>query len=182
MTIMDVRGVLQALPQIASEVRAAGQAIQAIIDELPVELLSMFVPDFGADEVPPIPVEPSPVIPATPTATPTPTTTPDTQAESRIIPLDFGGKYPKPETPKPEKIFRSKEALAKEAAQKAEAEAKAGERVLVLLSDQPMHINELCRACQIPVSGLLALLLQLEFAGQIKRLPGERFQKNRLTK
>jgi predicted Rossmann fold nucleotide-binding protein DprA/Smf involved in DNA uptake len=45
-----------------------------------------------------------------------------------------------------------------------------------------MHINELCRACQIPVSGLLALLLQLEFAGQIKRLPGERFQKNRLTK
>ena len=98
----DFRGVLQALPQIAIEAQAAGAAISAILDELPVELLSIFVPNFGPDEAPPIPVEPSPVVP-----TPTPTPTPDTQAESRIIPLDFGGKYPARTKPQPPRIFRA---------------------------------------------------------------------------
>ncbi len=100
----DFRGVLQALPRVAEEVQAAGRAVQAILDELPVELLSIFVPDFGRDEVPPIPVEPSPVVPA---PAPTPTTTPNTQAECRIIPLDFGGSYPPRTKPRPPQIFRA---------------------------------------------------------------------------
>jgi DNA processing protein len=48
--------------------------------------------------------------------------------------------------------------------------------VLVLLHDTPeMHIDEISWKSQVPINKLAALLLELEFKGMIKALPGKKF-------
>lgn len=43
------------------------------------------------------------------------------------------------------------------------------------LSDEPQHIDDLVEQCRIPVSQLMAVLLNLELKGIIKQLPGKLF-------
>jgi DNA processing protein len=48
--------------------------------------------------------------------------------------------------------------------------------VLLLLHDTPeMHIDEISWKSQVPINKLAALLLELEFKGMIKALPGKKF-------
>ena len=48
------------------------------------------------------------------------------------------------------------------------------EKILSHLSFAPISVDELIRACHVTVSGVQTTLLELELAGRIKRLPGNR--------
>lgn len=50
----------------------------------------------------------------------------------------------------------------------------AQEEILSQLSFTPITVDELIRNCHVSVSGLQSILLELELAGRIKRLPGGR--------
>ncbi len=47
----------------------------------------------------------------------------------------------------------------------------------ILNTDQEMPIDEICRCSQMPVSKVSAILLQMEFKGVVKCLPGKLFSK-----
>jgi DNA processing protein len=44
-----------------------------------------------------------------------------------------------------------------------------------LLSDEPLHIDQLAERAQLPVQEVLAALLELEFRGLVQQLPGKHF-------
>ncbi len=48
------------------------------------------------------------------------------------------------------------------------------DRVLDQLSFTPLSVDELIRTCHVTISGLQSILLELELAGRIKRMPGNR--------
>lgn len=48
------------------------------------------------------------------------------------------------------------------------------EAVLSCLSHAPINIDELIRACHLTVSAVQTILLELELAGRVRRLPGHR--------
>ncbi|MCB1839755.1 MAG: DNA-protecting protein DprA, partial [Alphaproteobacteria bacterium] len=50
----------------------------------------------------------------------------------------------------------------------------ARETVLACLSFSPINIDELIRACHLTVSVVQTVLLELELAGRVRRLPGNR--------
>lgn len=50
----------------------------------------------------------------------------------------------------------------------------ARESVISHLSFSPINIDELIRACHLTVSGVQSVLLELELAGRVRRLPGNR--------
>jgi DNA processing protein len=51
------------------------------------------------------------------------------------------------------------------------------QKIMSLLSHEPMHIDLLARQANMPASQLLAVLLDLEFKNAIKQLPGKFFVK-----
>jgi DNA processing protein len=51
--------------------------------------------------------------------------------------------------------------------------AQARSRVLPLLSPAPTPVDDLVRRCHLPVSAVLAVLLELELAGRAEVLPGQ---------
>ncbi len=51
---------------------------------------------------------------------------------------------------------------------------KAQEQILAHLSFSPILVDELLRACHLTISALQSSLLELELAGRIKRLPGNK--------
>jgi DNA processing protein len=48
------------------------------------------------------------------------------------------------------------------------------EAVLQNISQMPLYIDELARACHVPIPGLQMALLELELGGRVQRLPGNR--------
>lgn len=64
--------------------------------------------------------------------------------------------------------------LAEPAQEPAPADlATARSRVLPLLSPAPTPVDDLVRRCHLPVSAVLAVLLELELGGQVEVLPGQ---------
>ncbi len=48
------------------------------------------------------------------------------------------------------------------------------ENVVSLLSHQPVSVDEIVRTCHLSITGVQTVLLELELAGRIQRLPGNR--------
>ena len=48
------------------------------------------------------------------------------------------------------------------------------EKIISMLSHMPTPIDEIVRACHVSISGVQSVLLDLEIAGRIQRLPGNR--------
>ncbi len=51
---------------------------------------------------------------------------------------------------------------------------KEREKIISLLSHVPISVDEIVRACHVSVSGVQSVLLDLEVAGRLQRLPGNR--------
>jgi DNA processing protein len=47
--------------------------------------------------------------------------------------------------------------------------------VFGILDQIPLHVDEICRSAQLPVSKIMALLLSLELKGGVRQLPGKNF-------
>jgi DNA processing protein len=52
------------------------------------------------------------------------------------------------------------------------------QKVMALLSHEPVHVDLLARQASLPASQLLAILLELEFKNAVKQLPGKFFVKS----
>ena len=79
---------------------------------------------------------------------------------------DFSGQALQ-ESPPPEESFHAP-------APEADIPANAQDRILEHLSFQPVSVDELIRSCQLSIPVVQTILLELELAGRIKRLPGGR--------
>jgi hypothetical protein len=183
--IQKFHGVLRELPQIASDLQAARRAVdqigEEILDLLPIEVISLMVPNLNPPEdriqiepPPPPKVQPPPpkVQPPPPKVQPPPPKVqPATEADSGAypyIPLDLGGHYPSREKPLPPKIHRPAHIVEQERqAEQAKVEA--------VLCEVPKHINAIHAQSGIAIEKILAMLCQLELQGRVQRLSGERY-------
>jgi DNA processing protein len=52
---------------------------------------------------------------------------------------------------------------------------QARSQVVGLLSPTPVKVDDLVRRCQLSPAAVLAVLLELELAGRVETLPGNRF-------
>ncbi|MDE2005959.1 MAG: DNA-protecting protein DprA, partial [Rhodospirillales bacterium] len=84
--------------------------------------------------------------------------------------LDNLPAHPSPPPPAPIPLFERAEPVPPPQATPSEA----GARLLALLSPDPTKVDDLLRRCQLPPSAALAALLELELAGRIETLPGQR--------
>ena len=80
----------------------------------------------------------------------------------------FGALFPT--RPEPKEIIDLSEASASR-----RDEARARSQVVSLLGPTPTAVDELSRRCQLSVSAVMAVLLELELAGRVQTLPGNRF-------
>ena len=48
------------------------------------------------------------------------------------------------------------------------------EKIISMLSHVPISVDEIVRACHVSVSGVQSVLLDMEVAGRLERLPGNR--------
>lgn len=53
-------------------------------------------------------------------------------------------------------------------------EVEIQDNVLAMLSHVPISVDEIVRACHVSISGVQSVLLDLEIAGRLERLPGNR--------
>lgn len=56
----------------------------------------------------------------------------------------------------------------------AEPDNNEREKITSLLSHQPVSVDEIVRTCHVNISGVQTVLLELELAGRLSRLPGNR--------
>ncbi|MAF68952.1 MAG: DNA-protecting protein DprA [Micavibrio sp.] len=56
----------------------------------------------------------------------------------------------------------------------AEPDNSEREKITSLLSHQPVSVDEIVRTCHVNISGVQTVLLELELAGRLSRLPGNR--------
>ena len=61
-----------------------------------------------------------------------------------------------------------------ESKESSEASEIDPEKVISMLSHVPISVDEIVRACHVSVSGVQSVLLDLEVAGRLQRLPGNR--------
>jgi DNA processing protein len=61
-----------------------------------------------------------------------------------------------------------------EPAEDAALIAKARQRVLELIGTEPVLVDEIARRCQLSTAAVMAVLLELELAGRVETLPGNR--------
>jgi len=47
--------------------------------------------------------------------------------------------------------------------------------LLKALDRHPRHIDEICRGLQLPIAGVMVILLNLELKGCVQQLPGKYF-------
>ncbi|MBL6456813.1 DNA-protecting protein DprA [Belnapia sp. T6] len=81
-----------------------------------------------------------------------------------------------PESPRPAPLFAPRliaEAAAEPAPEPAEPKGEAGQ-VLELLGTAPIAVDEVVRRCHLSPSAVQAILLDLELAGRVETLPGNR--------
>lgn len=48
-------------------------------------------------------------------------------------------------------------------------------KIVALLGPEPTKVDDLVRRCQFSSSAVMAILLELELAGRVEALPGNRF-------
>lgn len=83
----------------------------------------------------------------------------------------------KSEAPKATDTARPAQTRFAEPERKAPSVSPNAAAVLAVMTDAPMHISEIGRACGLPSGTVLAALTELEIAGEIRALPGQRYEK-----